>query len=49
MNEINAKPHVVDILPIDDRQYMIAENVSSDGHIRIHIRISGITIKTFII
>ena len=34
--------------PIDDRQYMIAENVSSDGHIRIRIRISGI-IKTFII
>ena len=48
MNEINVKPHVVDILPIDDRQYMIAENVSSDGHIRIRIRISGI-IKTFII
>jgi hypothetical protein len=47
MNEIKSKPHVLDILPIDDRQYMITENVSSDGHIR--IRVSGTVLNNRII
>jgi hypothetical protein len=47
MNEIKSKPHVLDILPIDDRQYMITENVSSDGHIL--IRVSGTVLNNRII
>ena len=41
MKEIQCKPNVTDILPIDNRQYAVAENTSLDGHIRIHIRVTG--------
>lgn len=48
MNAICSKPHVLDILPIDNRQYAVAENISSDGHIRIRIRVTGTIIQIMI-
>ena len=41
ISEILSKPNVLDILPIDNRQYAIAENTSLDGHVRIRIRVTG--------
>ena len=41
MNAICSNAHVLDIIPIDNRQYAVAENISSEGHIRIRIRVTG--------
>ena len=37
MKEIQCKPNVIDILPIDNQQYAVAEITSLDGHIRIRV------------
>ena len=41
VDTIKSKSHVIDIFHIDDRQYTVTENVSSDGHIRLRIRLSS--------
>jgi hypothetical protein len=40
-NAICSNAHAFDILPIDNRQYAVAENISTEGHIRIRIRVTG--------
>ncbi len=41
MDAICSNAHVFDILPIDNRQYAVAENISTEGHIRIRICVTG--------
>jgi hypothetical protein len=41
MNAICSNTHVFDILPIDIPQYAVAENISTEGHLRIRIHVTG--------
>jgi hypothetical protein len=47
MNAVCSKPHVFNILPIDNRQYAVAEHISTEGHIRMRIRVTG-TVKIMV-